>query len=56
MDPFAGGAATIAVARRVGRQSGGFAIHRQFVAAAVHRVAADIADDIPGQLMSARLR
>ncbi len=55
IDPFAGGATTIVVARRLGRQSGGFEIHQQFVRDALRRIAADIADDIPGLLISARL-
>ncbi len=55
IDPFAGGATTIVVARRLGRQSGGFEIHQQFVAEALRRIAADLADDIPGLLISARV-
>jgi len=55
IDPFAGGATTIVVARRLGRRAGGFEIHQQFVEDAVRRIAADVADDIPGQLISARL-
>jgi len=55
IDPFAGGATTIVVARRLGRLSGGFEIHQQFVEDALRRIAADIADDIPGQLISGRL-
>jgi len=53
IDPFAGGATTIVVARRLGRQSGGFEIHQQFVAEALRRITADLADDTPGQLISA---
>ena len=55
IDPFAGGATTVVVARRLGRRSGGFEIHQQFVEDALRRIAADVADDIPGQLISARL-
>ena len=55
IDPFAGGATTIVVARRLGRHSGGFEIHQQFVEDALCRIAADVADDIPGQLIRARL-
>jgi len=55
IDPFAGGATTVVVARRLGRQSGGFEIHQQFVESALRRIAEDIADDIPGQLINARL-
>ena len=55
IDPFAGGATTIVVARRLGRRSGGFEIHQQFVENALRRIAADVANDIPGQLIYARL-
>ena len=55
IDPFAGGATTIVVARRSGRRSGGFEIHQQFVEDALRRIADDVADDIPGQLISARV-
>jgi DNA modification methylase len=55
IDPFAGGATTVVVARRLGRHSGGFEIHQQFVDDALRRIAADVADDIPGQLITARL-
>jgi DNA modification methylase len=53
IDPFAGGATTIVVARRLGRQAGGFEIHEQFVEDALRRIGADIADDLPGQLVTA---
>lgn len=55
IDPFAGGATTVVVARRLGRRSGGFEIHQQFVEDALRRIAADVADDIPGQLIRADL-
>jgi len=55
IDPFAGGATTIVVARRLGRRSGGFEIHHQFVEDALRRIAADVADDIPGRFVSARM-
>lgn len=48
IDPFAGGATTVVVARR----SGGFEIHRQFVDDALRRIAAD---DTPGQIVNIRL-
>jgi DNA modification methylase len=51
IDPFAGGATTIVVGRRLGRQAGGFEIHEQFVHDALRRIAADIADDVPGRLV-----
>jgi DNA modification methylase len=50
IDPFAGGATTVVVARRLGRQSGGLEIHREFVDSARLRLEADIADDIAGSL------
>ena len=49
IDPFAGGATTIVVARRLGRMAGGFEVHEQFVEDALRRIAADVADDIPGR-------
>ncbi|WP_420608336.1 DNA-methyltransferase [Novosphingopyxis sp.] len=55
IDPFAGGATTIVVARRLGRLAGGFEIHERFVEDALRRIAADVADDIPGQLVNAGL-
>lgn len=55
IDPFAGGATTIVVARRLGRRSGGFEIHQQFVEEALRRIADDVADDIPGRLFSTQL-
>lgn len=53
VDPFAGGATTVVVARRLGRQAGGFEIHDEFVKEGLRRIAADVADDIPGRLMNA---
>ncbi len=55
IDPFAGGATTIVVARRSGRRSGGFEIHQQFVEDALRRIAADVAHDTPGQFIRARV-
>ncbi len=55
IDPFAGGATTIVVARRLERQSGGFEIHQQFVDDALRRITDDVAHDVPGQLISASL-
>lgn len=51
IDPFAGGATTVVVARRLGRKSGGFEIHQEFVQSALQRIAKDIARDIPGRLV-----
>lgn len=50
IDPFAGGGTTTVVARRLGRQAGGFEIHDKFVAEAKRRIDLDIADDIPGTI------
>jgi DNA modification methylase len=53
LDPFAGSATTIVVARRLGRSSGGIDVHEGFVHEARRRIAADIADDILGNLNGA---
>jgi DNA modification methylase len=53
VDPFAGGATTIVVARRLGRLACGFEIHAAFVEEARRRIDQDIAIDIPGLLVSA---
>ncbi|HEY2764805.1 MAG TPA: site-specific DNA-methyltransferase [Pseudonocardiaceae bacterium] len=53
IDPFAGSATTIVVARRLGRRSGGLEIHEEFVQEAHRRISLDIADDVPGTLVSA---
>ena len=50
IDPFAGGGTTMVVARRLGREAGGFEIHEGFVEEARRRVAQDFAKDIPGSL------
>lgn len=50
IDPFAGGATTVVVARRLGRRAAGFEIHEKFVQEGLRRIASDIADDTPGQL------
>jgi DNA modification methylase len=50
IDPFAGGATTVVVARRLRRLAAGFEIHEAFVAEARRRIAGDIADDMPGRL------
>ena len=49
IDPFAGGATTIVVARRLGRMAGGFEIHQQFVTEGLRRIAEDLAFDTPGR-------
>lgn len=51
LDPFAGSATTVVVARRLGRRSGGLEIHADYVAEGRRRIAADRADDIPGSLL-----
>jgi DNA modification methylase len=53
IDPFAGSGTTVVVARRLGRRAGGFEIHEEFVAEARRRIAAGIADDVPGSLSQA---
>lgn len=53
IDPFAGGATTVVVARRLGRQAGGFELHEEFVKEGLRRIAADVASDTPGQIMLA---
>ena len=50
IDPFAGGATTIVVARRLGRESGGFELHEGFVAEGLRRISENVANDTPGQL------
>lgn len=52
IDPFAGAGTTVAMARRLGRQAGGFEIHRRFVDEALRRIGADIVEDTPGQIMN----
>jgi DNA modification methylase len=53
IDPFAGGATTVVVARRLERKAGGFEIHEQFVAEGLRRIANDLANDTPGRLVNA---
>jgi DNA modification methylase len=50
IDPFAGGATTVVVSRRLGRLAGGFEIHEQFVKEGLRRIAEGVALDTPGQL------
>ena len=52
IDPFAGAATTVVVARRLIRQAGGFEIHQEFVQEALRRIEANVADDILGKLAS----
>ncbi|MGH3872448.1 MAG: DNA-methyltransferase [Pseudonocardiaceae bacterium] len=52
IDPFAGGGTTTVVARRLGRRAGGFEIHEAFVQEAHRRIGLDIAEDVPGTLVS----
>lgn len=51
IDPFAGGGTTVVVARRLGRQAGGFEIHEEFVREARRRIADNVAEDVPGALL-----
>ncbi len=52
IDPFAGSGTTVVVGRRLGRKAGGFDIHAEFVSAAQHRIAQNIAFDTPGTLLN----
>ena len=53
IDPFVGGATTVVIGRRLGRQAGGFEIHERFVEGAKYRIEAGIADDLLGHLVTA---
>jgi DNA modification methylase len=53
LDPFAGSATTVVVARRLGRKAGGIDIHEEFVMQGRRRIAEDIALDTPGTLFGA---
>ncbi len=53
IDPFAGSATTVVVARRLGRKGGGFEIHEDFFLEARRRIAEDVATDARGLLMRA---
>jgi DNA modification methylase len=53
IDPFAGSATTVVVARRLGRRAGGFELHADYVAEGLRRIAEDVAHDIPGMLVNA---
>lgn len=52
IDPFAGGATTVVVGRRLGRLAGGVELHEEFVKEGLRRIAADLADDTPGRLVN----
>ncbi len=52
IDPFAGAATSVVVARRLGRRAGGFEIHEQYVKEGLRRIAEDVADDTPGRLVN----
>ena len=54
IDPFAGAATTVVVARRHDRQAGGIEIHERFVHEGRRRLLHDIAADAPGLLFAAR--
>jgi DNA modification methylase len=51
LDPFTGGGTTTVIARRLDRRAGGIELHQDFVTEARRRIAADVADDIPGALV-----
>lgn len=53
IDPFAGSATTVVVARRLRRSAGGFELHQEFVKEGQRRIAGDIADDLLGYLKTA---
>ncbi len=53
LDPFAGSATTVVVARRLGRRAGGIEIHERFAVEGQRRIAADFALDTPGMLLKA---
>lgn len=53
IDPFAGGGTTVVVGRRLGRRAAGFELHAEFIAEAKRRIAADVADDVAGELVHA---
>jgi DNA modification methylase len=53
LDPFAGSATTVVVARRLGRQAGGIDMHEKFVIEGRRRIDADLAFDTPGELFNA---
>jgi DNA modification methylase len=52
IDPFAGSATTVVVARRLGCVSGGFELHENYVCDGIRRIALDIADDTLGALIN----
>ena len=53
LDPFAGSATTVVVARRLGRKAGGIEIHQRFAEEGKRRIAQDIAFDNQGLLFRA---
>ncbi len=53
IDPFAGSGTTVVVARRLGRLSGGFELHEEFVREARRRITENMAEDVPGSLLDA---
>jgi DNA modification methylase len=51
LDPFAGSATTVVVARRLGRRAGGIEVHERYVVEGLRRIAEDVALDTPGMLV-----
>jgi tRNA G10 N-methylase Trm11 len=51
LDPFAGGATTVVVGRRLGRKAGGIELHSDFVKEGLRRIAANLADDKTGHFL-----
>jgi DNA modification methylase len=53
VDPFAGSGTTSVIARRHGRQAGGIDLHEDHVTIAHQRIANDVVDADPGELLLA---
>jgi DNA modification methylase len=53
IDPFAGGATTVVVGRRLGRRAAGIELHEAFAKEGRRRIAAGLAADTPGRLIGA---
>lgn len=51
VDPFAGSATTVVVARRFGRRALGFELHEDYVVEGRRRIAENTAEDTPGSLL-----
>lgn len=51
VDPFAGSGTTVTVARRLGRRAFGIELHEGYAMEARRRIAAGMAEDVPGSLV-----